>query len=151
MIFFKCLFFLFFINLHNSFKIISYVNHKTHNKLFMWCDYYIEERLSIYYNDNSCYRIKLNRERGYYSDIYDDFIIDINIENSNLTEWEKIKKYNLTPRAKPYIIYNNHIFNNICLSKKYKKIIDFVMINNDYKTWDDIKEIVISEERYESD
>ena len=30
-------------------------------------------------------------------------------------------------------------------------MIDFEIINNDYKSWDDIKEIVIEEIRYERD
>jgi len=52
----------------------------------MGCDYYIEQNLCITYNDNSCYYINLDRKRGYYSDtdIYDDFIMNTTIENSNL-------------------------------------------------------------------
>lgn len=117
----------------------------------MGCDYYIEQRLCIYYNDNTSYCISLDRERGYYSDtdIYDDFIMNSNIENSNLTEWEKNKQYHLTPKTVPLIIYNNHTFINIYVSNQYKAMLEFEMINNDYKTWNDIKDIVILEERYE--
>ena len=150
MIFLKFFSFLFFINLHNSFKIINTIR-MNRNKVFMGCDYYIEQCLCIYYNDNTSYYISLDRERGYYSDtdIYDDFIMISDIENSKLTEWEKNKQYHLTPKTKPFIIYNNHTFTNIDVSNKYKSMLEFEMINNEYKTWNDIKDIVILEERYE--
>jgi len=143
MIFIKIFSFLFFINLHNSFKIIN-INRINRFKVFMSCDYYIEQRLCIYYNNNTSYCINLDRKRGYYTDtdIYDDFIENINIENSNLTKWEKNKKYHLTPKVIP--IYSNRTFTNIYLSNQY-------MINNDSKTWNDIKDIVMLEERNERD
>jgi hypothetical protein len=54
MIFFKFLYFLFFINVNNSFKLINHFNYRLKNKLlYMGCDYYIENNLCIYYNDNS--------------------------------------------------------------------------------------------------
>lgn len=151
--FFIFLSFLFFINLHDSFKIIN-INRINKNRVFMGCDYYIEERLCINYNDNSSYCINLDRRRGYFSDtdIYDDdFIMNITIENSNLTNWEKNKQYHLTPTEIPVVIYTNHTFTNIYISNQYKSMLEFEMINNDYKTWDDIKDIEISEERYERD
>ena len=117
----------------------------------MGCDYYIEKNLCITYNDNSCYFINLEKERGYYTyiDMYDDFIINTTIENSNLTEREKNKQYHLTPKTKPFTIYKNHDFTNIDVSNKYKAMLEFEMMHHDYNVWDDIKEIVIVEERYE--
>jgi hypothetical protein len=113
----------------------------------MGCDYYIENNLCIFYNDNTSNSINLNRERGYYSD-YDNFIMSIRDKSNNMSEWEKMKLYHLTPQAIPFLIYSNHSFNNEYLSTQYKDIIEFEMINNDYKTWDDIKNIIILEERY---
>jgi len=150
MIFFKIFSFLFFINLHYSFKIIN-INRINKNKVLMGCDYYIEQRLYINYNNNTSYCINLDRKRGYYTDtdIYDDFIENIKIENSNLTKCEKNKKYHLTPKVIP--IYSNHTFTNIYVLNQYKTILEFKMINNDYKTLDDINNIVMLEERYERD
>jgi hypothetical protein len=109
----------------------------------MWCDYYIEKKIYIYYNDNTSYFISVNKKRGYYTDD-NDFIMNTNIENSNLTEWEKVKQYHLTPSITPLIIYNNHSFTNIYVSNEYKALLEYEMI------YDDIKDIVILEERYES-
>jgi len=119
----------------------------------MGCDYYIEQNLWIYYNDNTCNCIQLSRKRGYYSDtdIYDKYIMNINIENSNLSEWEKIKQYHLTPIRIPILVYSNNTFSTIYLSNKYKEMLESEIINNYYKRWDDIKEIIILEERYERD
>lgn len=151
MIFFKFLYFLFFINVNNSFKLINHFNYRLNNKvLYMGCDYYIENNLCIYYNDNSKKYINLNRERGYYSD-YSDFIMSVRDKVNNMSSWEKMKQYHLTPKAIPFLIYTNYSFTNMYLSNKYKEMIDFEIINNDYKSWDDIKEIVIEEERYERD
>lgn len=147
------LLFLFFINVNNSFKIINYIHRKSHNTLFMWCDYYIEKRLYINYNDNSSYCINLHRERAYYcdTDFYNVFNMDTNIENSNLTEWEKIKKYHLTPKSNPIVIYTNHTFTDTDVSNQYKGILEFEMTNIHYKTWNDIKDILVLEKRYERD
>jgi len=116
----------------------------------MGCDYYIEHNLCIFYNDNTSNSINLNREKGYYSD-YDDFIMSIIDKSNSMSEWEKMKLYHLTPQAIPFSIYSNHSFNNEYLSNQYKDIIEFEMINNDYKTWEDIKNIIILEERYARD
>jgi len=149
----KFLLLLFSINLHNSLRFfkITNINRINITKLFMGCDYYIEQNLCITYNDNSCYYINLDKKRGYYSDtdIYDDFIMNTTIENSNLTEMEKNKQYHLTPKTTPFTIYNNHAFTNIDVSNKYKSMLEFEMMHNDYNTWDDIKDIVIVEERYQ--
>jgi len=148
MFFLKSLLFLFFINLHSSFKMISYVNRKSNDKLFMGCDYYIDHRLCIFYNDSSCYCINLKRERGYYTD-YDDFIMNINPQYSHLTEGEKIQQHHLTSKTSPVIVYTNSSYVNEYVAYKYKAMLEFEMMHNDYNVWDDIKEIVIVEERYE--
>jgi len=150
MIFFQILSFLFFMNLCNSFKFINDMNHKTYNKLSMGCDYYIEHNLFIYYNDNTSSCINFNRQRGYYSD-FDNFIMDIKSQDTKMSKWEKMKQYHLTPREIPYLIYSNHSFTNIYVSKQYKEMLEFEIINKDYKTWDDVTEVVILEERYERD
>lgn len=143
--------FLFFINVYDSFKIVSYIKHKTNNiAMYMGCDYYIETNLCIYYNDNMRSHINLNRERGYYTD-YDSFIMSIRDQANNMSEYKKIKEYHLTPQAIPFLIYTNNSFVNEYLSRQYKEMIEFEIINNDYKSWDDVKDIVILEERYERD
>jgi len=128
----------------------SSFQHYKSNKIFMGCDYYILQNLYIYYNDHSFHYINLHRDRGYYSQIFDDFIMNTISKDDSISKWKKIKNFHLEPRAVPFLIYNNNSFNNIYLSNKYKEIIDF-QINNNNKTWDDIKEIVIIEERPERD
>jgi hypothetical protein len=113
----------------------------------MGCDYYIEENLYIRYNDDTSNCIKLGRDRGYY---YDDFIMNMKYETENMTEWEKIKQYHLEPKAKPYLLYTNNSFTNMDVSDRYKEMINYAMVN-DKQNWDDIKEIVILEERYKRD
>ena len=143
--------FLFFINLYDSFKIVSYIKHKTNNiAMYMGCDYYIETNLCINYNDNMRSHINLNRERGYYSG-YDNFIMEIRDQANNMSEWEKMKEYHLTPQAVPFLIYTNNSICNEYLSRQYKQIIEFEIVDNDYRTWDEVKDIVILEERYERD
>jgi hypothetical protein len=146
----KFLQFLFFINLCDSFKIINYFKYKTNNIIYMGCDYYIETNLCINYNDNMRSHINLDRERGYYSG-YDNFIMEIRDEANNMSEWEKMKEYHLTPQAVPFLIYTNNSFINEYLSRQYKEMVEFEIVNNDYKTWDVVKDIVILEERYERD
>ena len=153
MVFFRIFSFLFFVNSFvNSFKFVNHFSSKLNTKLniYMGCDYYIEHNLCIYYNDNTSNSINLNRERGYYTD-YDDFIMSIRDETSGMSEWKKMKQYHLTPKAVPFLIYENHSFVNIYVSDKYKAMLEYEMINHDYKTWDDIKDIVLQEERYERD
>jgi len=124
------------------------MNHKSNNRISMGCDYYIDKNLYIHYYDNESKCIKLTRDRCYYYDIYDDFIMNENFENSNMTEWEKIKKYHLQPRAQPYLLYINNRFTNMYVSDRYEEMINYAIIN-DKRNWDDIKDIVILEERYE--
>lgn len=145
MFFLKLLLFLFSINLHDSFKMISYVNRKSPNKLFMGCDYYIEKRLCIFFNDNSCDCMNLKREIGYYTD-YDDFIMNINPQNSNLTEWGKNQKYHLTPTS-PLIIYTNGSYINVYLANEYESMVEYFVRLFIYKNLNDVKDIVVYEER----
>ena len=148
MIFYRFFTFLFFLNLCNSFKIISHnnlINHKS-NRIHMWCDYFIEHNLWIKYNDNMCSYINLNRERGYYYSEYGDYIISRMEEKSGMSEWEKMKEYHLTPKSVPQIIYSNNSFTNTDVLNQYKERIEIGMYH--FKTWDDIKEIIILEERY---
>jgi hypothetical protein len=130
------------------------MNHKTNCiAIYMGCDYYIETNLCIYYNDNMRSHINLNRERGYYSD-YDSIIMSIRDKANIMSEYKKMKEYHLTPQAVPFLIYTNNSFINEYLLRKYKGIVEFEIENNDYndyKTWDDVKDIVILEERYERD
>ena len=135
---------------HKFIKNMNKVNYKINNRIYMGCDYYIEHNLRIYYNDETYNYINLNRERGYYSD-YDDFIMNIRNEASGISRMEKMKQYHLTPRALPFLIYTNNTFINTYVSDQFKEMLEFEIINHDYKTWDDIKEIVILEERYERD
>ena len=86
----------------------------------MGCDYYIEENLYIRYNDDTSNCIKLGRDRGYYYDVHDDFIMNMKYETENMTEWEKIKQYHLEPKAKPYLLYTNNSFTNMDVSDRYK-------------------------------
>ena len=100
----------------------------------MGCDYYIVQKLCIFYNDNSCYCLNLKRERGY----YDDFIMNINMQNSNLTQ--------LTPKISQFIIYTNRSYTNEYVENKYEAMVEFEMIHNN-RNWTEIKDIVLYEER----
>ena len=154
--------FLYFIELSNSFNFIKY---KLNSRIYMGCDYYIEQNLYIHYNDDSVEYINFQRERAWYTDIRDDLNIineDDYDEYTNLhtvdytkiyndlkLEWKKIKQAHLEPKEVPLLIYSNHTFINEYLSNKYKHRLEFEMINNDYKTWNDIEKIILLEERYE--
>lgn len=140
--------FLYLIELSNSFNFIKY---KSNSKIYMSCDYYIEQNLYIHYNDDSIEYINLQRDRAYYTDIRDNLnIINGDDDSNEDIKWKKIKQAHLEPREPPLLIYSNHTFINEYLSNKYKHRLEFEMINNDYKTWNDINKIILSEERYES-
>lgn len=124
---------------------ISYAIHKSQNTLFMGCDYYIEKRLCVIFNDNSCDCVNLSKERGY----YDDFNMDINSENINFTEWQKIQKYHLTPNESPFIIYTNHSYVDGFVANRYEAMVEYFVRLFICKNMGDIKDIVIYEERYE--
>jgi len=117
----------------------------------MGCDYYIEKNLYIYYNDNSFNYINLKRDRVYYSDIINhDFSMSIKSPDSNLSELEKIKQYILIPKKLPFLVFSNDTFTNFYVCNKFKKMVEYEMKNNQNnqnKTWNDVKDIVILEER----
>jgi hypothetical protein len=158
--------FLYLIELSNSFNFVKSNSRIYKLNIYMGCDYYIEQNLYIHYNDNSVEYINVEREKAYYTDMRDNLNI-INeehdsIEYTNLQrdkyteiynnlklEWEKIKQAHLEPKEPPLLIYINHTFINEYLSNKYSHRLEFEMINNDYKTWDDINKIILLEERYE--
>ena len=161
--------FLYFIELSNSFNFIKYkLNsriYKSNNKIYMGCDYYIEQNLYIHYNDDSVEYINIERERAYYTDMRDDLNIineyddeyDLNLQTADYTKiynnlkskWGKIKQAHLEPKEQPLLIYINHTFINEYLSKKFSHRLEFEMINHDYKTLNDIEKIILLEERYE--
>ena len=153
--------FLYFIGLSNSFNFIKLNSRIYKSNIYMGCDYYIEQNLYIHYNDNSVEYINVQRERAYYTDMRDDLNIinedDLSLQKTDYTEiynnlkleWDKIKQAHLEPKEPPLLIYINHTFINEYLSNKYSHRLEFEMINNDYKTWDDINKIILLEERYE--
>jgi 3-dehydroquinate dehydratase len=116
----------------------------------MGCDYYIEKNLYIYYIDNSINYINLKKDRGYYYEITDD-MVDIDFDAPSEQVRQRLKERHLEPVEMPCLIYSNHNFINDNVSNKYKMILEYEMMNHDYKTWDDIKNIVVMEERYERD
>jgi hypothetical protein len=115
------------------------------------CDYYIEQNLYIYYNDNKCNYINLYKDDAYYTDLYydDNFNIDILNDAEYMLRLEKIKQYHLVPKKSPILIYSDHTIIDTYLLNKYKYRLESKIINNDYKTWRDVDKIVILEERYE--
>ena len=142
--------FLFFINLNSSFKFINYkLNNKTYMKTS--CDYYIEQNLYIYYNDNKCNYINLYKDDAYYNDLYydDDFNMDILNDTSYMLRLEKIKQYHLVSKKSPILIYSDHTITDLYLFNKYKYKLEFKMVNDGYAKWSDVNKIVILEERYE--
>jgi len=115
----------------------------------MGCDYYIEKNLYIYYtNEVLPFSLNLERDIGYYFEINDDKVLDILDNDDYIVKWKKLKKYHLEPRLNPVIIYSNNSFHDSYLAKKYKSMIEYE-INYSYKKWNDIKEMIIVEERYE--
>jgi len=117
----------------------------------MGCDYYIEKNLYIYYKDNSIGYINLKKDRGYFYEIHHDMTVDLSLYNSSVEVRNILKKYHLEPKEMPCLIYSHGNFTNKDLSKKYKMILEYEMMNHDYKTWDDINHIVVIEERYKRD
>ena len=108
----------------------------------MGCDYYIYKDLNIYYNDNKYISISLERDRGYYNDIYDEDEEDYE---------EKMKKYIkecLTPVMKPIIIYIDNNFKNINFENKYKHLIENEINKYNIK-WCEITKIIKEENRFE--
>jgi len=141
--------FLLFINSYESFHLINY--RKPMNKLNMGCYYYIEKNLYIYYKDNSIHSLNIKKDRGYYYDITDDMDIYLSLDDPSEQVRQRLKEYHLESVEMPCLIYSNGNFTNDDVSEKYKMILEYEMMNNDYRTWDDIKDIVVMEERYKRD
>jgi hypothetical protein len=133
-----------------SFNIKGHCWHKN-KKIMMGCDYYIEHNLWIHYKNKCISYVNLYRERGYYYDYFDDDGLLIDCDNESDSLREKLKRYHLRPRTEPITIYANNTFINAEYSQKYNAILEFEIINHDYKTWDDINEIILCEERTERD
>ena len=150
MFFYRILSFILFINSYNSF-FTGIMYRKPMNCLKMGCDYYIEKNLYIYYKDNSIDSLSLKKNKGYFYEISHDMDFDLSLYNSSDEVRKILKEYHLEPKEMPYLIYSNNTFTNDELSKKYKMILEYEMMNHDYKTWDDIKHIVVMEERYKRD
>jgi hypothetical protein len=121
------------------------------NKLNMGCYYYIEKNLYIYYKDNSIHSLNIKKDRGYYYDITDDMDIYLSLDDPSEQVRQRLKEYHLESVEMPCLIYSNGNFTNDDVSEKYKMILEYEMMNNDYRTWDDIKDIVVMEERYKRD
>ncbi len=77
--------------------------------------------------------------------------IDLSLEGPSDEVSKILKEYHLKPKEMPCLIYSHGNFTNEELSKRYKMIVEHEMMNNDYMTWDDIKDIVVMEERYKRD
>lgn len=150
MFFYRILSFLLCINSYNSF-FTGIIYRKPINFLKMGCDYYIEKNLYIYYKDNSIGYINIKKNRGYFYEIHRDMTIDLSLYNSSVEARNRLKEYHLEPKEMPCLIYSHGNFTNKDLSKKYKMILEYEMMNHDYKTWDDINHIVVIEERYKRD
>jgi hypothetical protein len=110
----------------------------------------IEKNLYIYYKDNSIHSLNIKKDRGYYYEITDD-MVDIDFDAPSEQVRQRLKEYHLEPVEMPCLIYSNNNFINDNVSNKYKMILEYEMMNHDYKTWDDIKNIVVMEERYKRD
>jgi hypothetical protein len=156
MFFYKVLSVLFFtftpiISFHISNN--NYKNYKNNykNTLNMGCDYYIEKNLYIYYKDNTINYINLKKDKGYFYEIHYDMGFDLSLYKSSEEAKRILKEYHLKPAEMPLLIYSDDKFTNVDLSKKYKSTVDYEIRIHDYKTWDDIKSIVLMEERYERD
>ena len=149
MFFYGIFSFLLFINSYESFHLINY--RKPMNKLNMGCDYYIEKNLYIYYKDNSIHSLNIKKDKGYFYEIHHDMSIDLSLYNSSEEVIKILKEHHLEPREIPSLIYSNNNFINDNVSKKYKMMLEYEMMNHDCKTWDDIKHVVVMEERYQRD
>lgn len=134
-------FIFYFSCLYNSNGFSFMANKKIYSRL-MGCDYYIDNNLYIYYNDNNNSFINLDRKSGYFNIIEEGYIDD-----ANEVTMDDYKKNILETKIIPILIYNNNTFHNLSFQKKYKNIIEQNI--KDYgKEWKDIKEIVKKEERY---
>ena len=106
----------------------------------MGCDYYIQKMLRIYFEDDYL-NCLLDRERGYYFNIYDED------EEDYETKVNEYRRKCLTPKMESILIYNNQ-FNNSTYETKYKSIVENFM-KDCGRLFSDITKIIKLEVRYE--
>lgn len=110
----------------------------------MGCDYYIQNELHVYFEDEDYSSLEVEREcRGCY---YDDNVFDESKEDYETKVNEYIKEC-LTPKMKPVVIYDNN-FNKPLYEIKYKPIVENFMKDCGKKI-SDITKIIKVEVRYE--
>jgi hypothetical protein len=112
----------------------------------MGCDYYIDKNLEIYFDGKSyCSLIRLEHNSGYFYDINGD---------SDEEDYEKKEKESineqLKPKMKPIVIYSEGKFMSSSFEIKYKILITD-KLSRENKKWEDIRQIVKRESRYERD
>ena len=107
----------------------------------MGCDYYIQQVLRIYCQDDNYLSFVIDSERGYYIDMYDED------EEDYETKVNEYIKECLTPKMEPIIIYNDK-FNKSTYETKYKAMVE-KFINDCGKEFSDITKIIKVEVRYE--
>ena len=112
----------------------------------MGCDYYVLQKLYIYYNAIDYLYIVLERINGYYYHyLQDNEYKEYKTYEETLNEYTKNK---LTPKTHPEKIYENNQFLNSYLETKYKKLVEKT-IHEYNKSWEDIVKIIKVEERME--
>lgn len=141
---FKLFTLFYFISLCDSIDLffLSRIRNKMYSKLITECDYYIDKKLHVYYNDNSSIII-LNREKCFY--YYPPLDNDYEYQYNN----EVINKYlnkQLEVNTKEITIYSNNSFNKSSFENKYKKLVENDL-NNNHRKWGDIIEIRHIEDR----
>lgn len=111
----------------------------------MGCDFYIYKSLKIYYKNDICDLIDIEKEQRYF--YYPE------IDNDDV-EYEKKRSESISeqlqPRMKPILIYRDNSFVNVIYESKYKEFI-FIKIASYNKTWEDITTIEKIEYRCERD
>jgi hypothetical protein len=113
----------------------------------MGCDYYIDKDLHVYFHDekmNDYFLINLQHERGYFH----DYPYDPDEEDYEQNMNEMIKEQ-LKPQMKPIVLYTNNTFTKPHFENKYKRFVERKLNEDFYKKWDDVKEIIKVEVRYE--
>lgn len=151
MLFLNIILFTFFMNLCSSFTLMpskypSFFFSRSHIcNLNMGCDYYIDKDLRIYYYTDTVFtNINLQHLPGY-------FWFDHSLDEDEDGHDEELNLYimqTLEPFMKPIVIYRNNTFSNPSFETKYKNQIEDTLNTLD-KDWNDVKQIVKIEERYE--
>jgi hypothetical protein len=110
----------------------------------MGCDYYICKDLVIYCDNRlNDFTISIEIDKGYFYDI------DIDEDDPRYDKAvEQMEKDCLTPSMESIIVYENGLFKNVSIEKKYKDLIEIEMKKHNV-IWDYIIKIVKKETRYE--